>query len=125
MGERRLSSRASVENRLLRTPLALAVLIFLLSLVTMPTVFGWGVLWFAAVPLAMTGIVWALLRLSSAVGHRWPRIVGIALCSLVVLAVFGSFVLISFALLPTCALLIAACAQPAASAGAQTAVLLR
>lgn len=119
----RQPSGVSVENRLLTASLALAVLIFLLALVTLPGAFGYGVLWFAAVPLALTGVVYTLLRLSADGRHRWPRMAGIALCSMVVLAVVTSFIVISFALLPACALLIAACAQPDAPDASRTPAL--
>ena len=96
----------SAEHRLLVASLGLAFVIFLVALLTLPGTFGYGVLWFASIPMILTVIVWLLLRLSLALGHGWPRVIGIVICGIVCLGVVASFVIISFALLPNCALLI-------------------
>ncbi len=101
------------ETELLVAAAAWSAVVFVVALIAGTNIWGYGVLYFAAIPATLTLIVHLLLRVSRALGHPAARIAAMIACCLVALAVMLSFVIPAFALLPACALLIVACARPA------------
>ena len=104
-------SATSVATRFALAAAGWSVLVFLAALATMPQTFGYGVLWFAGVPMILTIVVFVLIALARATGSPAFPILAIVLCSLVCVGVIISFIIPAMAMLPTAALLIAASAQ--------------
>ncbi len=102
-------------RRLVLAATAWAVLIFLIAAVTLPWTHGYGVLYFAAVPLVLSAVVATLLSARGRRGQRVGRIVSAGLCGLILLAVATSFIAVSFLMLPTVVLLFAATVRPASA----------
>lgn len=102
-------------RRLVLAATTWAVLIFLVAAATMPPTLGYGVLYFAAVPLVLSVVVAALLSVRGRAGQRTGRTAAAALCGLILLAVGTSFVAVSFLMVPTVVLLFAATVRPASA----------
>ena len=95
-------------DRLVLVALAWAVMLFFVALFFTDR-FGNGLLVFAALPTVLTVVVYALLILAQSTGRSGPRIAAIVLSGGSMAVAMTSFLIPALAVIPGCAVLLAAC----------------
>jgi hypothetical protein len=112
---RRATAHAPTMGDWLLLAAALWSVVVFVAAVALPSDFGYGVLLFAVLPIALTAVTALLIRASRATNNTAFRAAALVPIGFVSLAVLVSFVPPMLALLPTCALLASACFEPAAA----------